>query len=96
MGATLDIPLPPAITQASMQGKTAIITWTQVDGRAVKYDIIKKGAGETQEIQGVTSQRFEDRALKPGERYTYEIISVDENGLSSKPSQEVLIQAPKE
>lgn len=96
MGATLDVPLPPAMTQASLQGGTAIVTWSQVDGRAIKYDVIKKGAGETQTIQGITSQRFEDRALKPGERYTYEIVAIDEYGLASKPSQRALVQVPKE
>lgn len=96
MGATLDVPLPPAITQASLQGRTAIVTWSQVDGRAIKYDIIKKGEGQTQTIQGITSEQFEDRALKPGERYTYEIIAIDEYGLASKPSQRALVQLPKE
>jgi len=96
MGATLDVPLPPAMTQASLQGNTAIVTWSQVDGRAIKFDIIKKGEGEVQTIQGVTSQRFEDRALKPGEDYTYEIIAIDKFGLASKPSQRALVQVPKE
>lgn len=96
MGATLDVPLPPAMTQASLQGNTAVVTWSQVDGRALKYDIIKNGGGQTQTIQGITAERFEDRALKAGESYTYEIIAIDEFGLASKPSQRALVQVPKE
>jgi fibronectin type 3 domain-containing protein len=96
LGATLDIPLPPAMTQVSLQGRTAVVTWESVDDRAVKYNVIKKGEGKTQVIQGITSKRFEDRALKLGENYTYEIVAIDKYGLESKPSQKVLVKIPQE
>jgi|LSQX01.2.fsa_nt_gb fibronectin type 3 domain-containing protein len=95
-GATLDAPLPPAMTEGSYQNGEAVITWNQVDGRAVKYSIVKKYDSQSEIIEPITSNRFVDRALMPGVKYNYEIISIDEFGLASKPSQRVIISVPKE
>ncbi len=96
MGATLDAPLPPAMTEGVYANGQITVTWSQVDGRAVKYSIVKRFGSETQTIQEISSKRFEDRAIELGGRYTYEVIAIDEYGLASKPSQRVLVQVPSE
>lgn len=96
MGTTLDVPLPPAITSVQQERASVLITWSQVDNRAEKFEITKKARGDTQVIQGITSGQFLDRDIIPGVTYTYEVVAIDQYGLASKASQSVRVVIPNE
>ena len=96
MGTTLGVPLSPAVNQARHDSRQIFLSWSQTDGRAVKYEIIKTGAGKEEHIQGITQSQFTDMDVHPGREYTYKIIAIDQFGLASKPSEDVVITLPKE
>lgn len=96
MGTTLEIPMPPAVDQARHDSRQIFLNWSQVDGRAVKYDIIKDGPGKEQRIKGMTQSQFTDSDVQPGREYTYNIIAIDQFGLESKLSQDIVITLPKQ
>lgn len=96
MGTTLDIPLPPAITGVRQDASGVLITWSQVDQRAEKFEVIKKARGDSQVIQGITSGQFLDHDVLKGVSYTYEVVAIDQYGLASKASQSVRVQIPNE
>ncbi|MBE0495936.1 MAG: fibronectin type III domain-containing protein [Campylobacterales bacterium] len=96
MGTTLDVPLPPAITGVRQDASGVLLTWSQVDQRAEKFEVIKKARGDTQVIQGITSGQFLDHDIVKGVSYTYEVVAIDPYGLASKASQSVRVQIPNE
>ena len=99
-GSTLAIPQAPAITKAKFINGKIELAWKEMEGRAKTYNIIKKykkGWLDTfeDEFTDITATSFTDANLESEVTYHYQIISVDENGLKSKPSLEVEIKIPK-
>ena len=99
-GSTLAIPKAPAITKAKFVNGRIELAWKEMEGRAKTYNVIKKykkGWLDTfeDEFTNITATSFIDASLKSEVTYHYQIISVDENGLKSKPSLEVEIKIPK-
>jgi fibronectin type 3 domain-containing protein len=96
MGTTLDVPVAPAINEARYNGDGAFLAWSQIDKRAVKYEITKQGQGDTQVIKNVEATQFLDRDVSMGATYTYEVVAIDKHGLASKPSSRAKITLPNE
>ncbi|EEO25957.1 fibronectin type III domain-containing protein [Helicobacter winghamensis] len=97
-GATLAIPNAPSITYARIENGSVVLKWVPTDDRAKEYIVYKKDSvffGETLRYNQVLTPEFIDKEVKAGEKYYYRISAVDENGLESKPSEEVTLSLPK-
>ncbi|WP_299546816.1 hypothetical protein [uncultured Helicobacter sp.] len=97
-GATLAIPSAPSITYARIENGSVVLRWTPTDDRAKEYIVYKKDSlffGETLRYNKVLTAEFIDREIKAGEKYYYRVSAIDENGLESKPSEEVTLSLPK-
>lgn len=97
-GATLAIPNPPSITYARIENDSVVLKWVPTDDRAKEYIVYKKDSilfGETLRYNKVLTPEFIDREIRAGEKYYYRVSTVDENGLESKPSEEVTLSLPK-
>ncbi|MCI5968628.1 fibronectin type III domain-containing protein [Helicobacter sp.] len=97
-GTTLPIPSTPNITYARIENGSVIIRWTPTDNRTKEYIVYKKDSlifGETLRYNKVLTPEFIDREIKAGEKYYYRVSAIDENGLESKPSEEVALSLPK-
>ncbi len=97
-GSTLEIPSPPSITYAQIEDGAVILRWIPTDNRAKEYIVYKKDSlifGETLRYNKVLTTEFIDHEIKAGEKYYYRVSVLDENGLESKPSQEVTLSLPK-
>lgn len=97
LGATLGIPSTPTITYAQIEGNSAVLRWTPQDDRAKEYIVYKKDSrffGETLRYNKVLTPEFIDNEVIPGEKYYYRVSAVDENGLESKQTQEIMLFLP--
>ena len=70
-----------------------ILSSLEFDSREVKKD--SAFFGETLRYNKVLTPEFIDHEIKPGDKYYYRVSAIDENGLESKPSQEVTLSLPK-
>ncbi len=100
VGKTLPKPMSPIVVEHKIEGNTFFVTWRSPDKRAVKYIIKKREvAGFLQAKEyvftNITGTSFSDAGLKPGRKYIYEIIAVDENGIKSKPSEKIEFKIEK-
>jgi fibronectin type 3 domain-containing protein len=100
MGSTLPKLNKPIITLAQIQGEKAILNWQSADSRAVSYTVyktVKEGfmSTKTIKISGINELRFEDRDIIRGVEYTYELQSMDENGIPSDKTESVSLTLPK-
>ncbi|TLD87594.1 fibronectin type III domain-containing protein [Helicobacter sp. MIT 05-5294] len=97
-GATLAIPTSPNITYAQIEDGSVVLKWYPTDSRTKEYVVYKKDSlffGETLRYNKVLTTEFIDREVKAGQKYYYSVSALDENGLESKPSQEVTLSLPK-
>jgi fibronectin type 3 domain-containing protein len=100
MGQTLSKPAMPNITLAQIQGNKIILNWKSNDDRVVSFNIFKTSKEswiKTTEklIPNIVGDRFEDRDVVRGVKYTYSLQAVDKNGLVSKKTDEVSSMLPK-
>ena len=96
-GSTLPIPAKPIISYAQIEGNAVVVRWNPQDNRAKEYVVYKKDFkffGETLRYTKVLTPEFIDREITPGGKYYYSVASIDENGLESEKSQEVILQLP--
>jgi len=96
MGSTLAIPLAVSITSIKQDGKSVMLTWQGNDDRAVSYNIIKEYNGKTVNLTGIKAFSYQDRDVIPGIEYKYSVVAIDKYGLTSKPSESVIVSIPKE
>ncbi|BBG66076.1 putative fibronectin domain-containing lipoprotein [Hydrogenimonas sp.] len=93
MGSTLTRPSPPTITAAKTAFSQGIIIWEPGDDRAEKYDVIRTHweglSRETRTFTNIYGNKFVDKFMKPGIKYTYRVVEIDRNGLRSEPSEAV-------
>ncbi|KPH53891.1 fibronectin type III domain-containing protein [Helicobacter pullorum] len=97
IGTTLGLPNTPLITYAQIEGNSAVIRWNPQDNRAVEYIVYKKDSsffGETLRYNKVLTPEFIDNEVRAGEKYYYRISAVDENGLESKQTEEIMLFLP--
>jgi len=95
-GSTLPVPQPVSITSVNHDGKSVMLTWKSNDGRAVSYIVLKEFKGKTQRLTGIRSFSYQDRDVIPGVEYKYRVVAIDRYGLSSEPSEPIVITIPKE
>lgn len=95
LGMTLP-PLPsPSIIKATIEDGKAIIVWEVINLERVKaYSVYRyeNGKKSTQLRFGNTTQTtFIDKEMQKGKKYSYQVVSVDEEDNESLPSKEVLL-----
>lgn len=99
MGSTLGKPKSPIIKRANISKEGATLEWADADDRAVSYVVVRKSKDgwKTKEdiFKKIKEKRFFDSGIMPGEKYTYEVFSVDRYGIESKPSEDIVLLAPK-
>ena len=85
MGSTLSIPAKPIVS--IIRGNNSIrFILSSPDGRAVKYLVKKDDGDKILKIHNVHNG-WTDTNIKPKKDYTYDIYSIDKNGLMSKPNE---------
>jgi len=100
MGMTLSKPNAPAIVEAKLVGNSIELKWGNSDPRTTSYIVVKRSKNGwfdevRKEYKGITKSKFIDSNIKPDTLYKYQVYSVDENAIVSKPSIEVQIQTPE-
>lgn len=95
-GSTLAIPEAVYISSSNYDGKSIRIEWKNQDDRAIRYNVIKEFSGQKQVITGITSTQFIDENVVAGVEYKYNVVAIDKFGLSSKNSENTIIEIPKE
>ncbi len=93
MGSTLAKPLAPIVTAAKTAFNQGIIIWEPVDDRADHYDVVRTYwdglIKKERTFANIYGNKFVDKFMQPGIKYTYKIVEVDRNGLRSDPSEPV-------
>lgn len=88
-GKTLGDPLAPSIILAQIKDGAIEVEWIDNDNRAVEYMVKRYGGGSTAIFKGLKEKKLRDIKALPGVEYTYEVISIDNQGLESEPSKKV-------
>ncbi|MDR3346386.1 MAG: hypothetical protein LBS73_04330 [Campylobacteraceae bacterium] len=96
VGATLEVPLAPAVNVIKEDGRSVMMGWKDGSGRGVKYQVVRtaKGGGILT-YTGIPSNTFVDQDIVQCVEYVYTVFTVDANGLISKPSEKAIIIVPK-
>jgi hypothetical protein len=93
-GSTLQKPHTPIAYEGKVTNKVAELQWTNNDPRTVSYTVVKTTktswiSRESIDINNITGTNFRDTDIKPDTSYTYEIMSVDKDGIRSLPTQAI-------
>lgn len=96
-GTTIDAPRGPKNLVAMVENATVQLTWKSTDSRTVSYIVTKeisKGfmSSETKIYKNIKKTLMIDSSLKHGEEYTFSVVSVDKNGITSAPSNSVNVK----
>jgi fibronectin type 3 domain-containing protein len=100
MGRTLGQPAKPIIKLGLIQDNKAILNWEQGDKRTTSYIVyktIKEGMFSSKVIkyENIQDLRFEDSDITRGVEYKYCVQAVDEFGLLSDKTDQILLTLPK-
>lgn len=98
-GRTLPLPVAPIIEYARIENEQVVLRWAATDPRGMEYVVYKhEGSlfGKSERFISVKELQFYDREVSAGEKYRYCVASVDENGLESKCSEEIILYLPQE
>lgn len=95
MGSSLAVPSIVNITSSNHDGRSINITWQSKDNRAVKYNVIKEHKGKTKVFTGIREGSFNDTDVVAGVEYKYNVVAIDKFGLTSKKSEDIVIEIPK-
>ncbi|TQR60311.1 fibronectin type III domain-containing protein [Campylobacter troglodytis] len=89
VGRTLGAPKAPTIISANLSSNGLRLEWISNDERAVQYTL-KRYTGKSELIfTELSGTSFTDTSVIFGEKYSYELIAIDENGIESKPSAKI-------
>jgi len=94
-GTTLVKPATPGVVQAKLINNSKVeLKWSSKDPRVKSFTVTKTEQegwlkSVSQDIEGITGNKFMDLEIKPDTKYTYVVYGVDENGIKSEPSIEV-------
>ncbi len=96
-GTTIDAPKGPTNLVAMVENATVQLTWNAAGDRTVSYIVIKetsKGflSSESKEFKNIKKTLMIDSSLKEDEAYTFNVVSVDKNGIRSAPSNSVKVK----
>jgi len=91
-GSTLRKPSTPKLIKIISSERDITLFWDSTDNRSRQYKIIrKKKSGwitvETKEFL-TKETKFVDREVKPKDTYSYQVLSIDRYGITSKPTEE--------
>lgn len=88
-GSTKLAPAAPTITRGYVDNNEVKLEWS---GVTKDYIVIKKqGFFNTKSQVKVSGNSYNDVNTKDGEEYRYVVVAVDENGLQSQPSNEIVL-----
>ncbi|WP_104629192.1 fibronectin type III domain-containing protein [Helicobacter bizzozeronii] len=92
-GMTLPRPATPIITKGTIEDGQAIIEWQPIqDGRVKGYAVYRfdgNSSSKPLRFGDLSKTRFVDNNMVSGQKYRYQVVSVDGAGLESNPSKEV-------
>ncbi|CRF41029.1 Putative fibronectin domain-containing lipoprotein [Helicobacter ailurogastricus] len=92
-GVTLPRPTPPIITKGTIEDGQAIIEWQSVPDKRVKGYAVYRFDGNSNSspvrFGNLTNTQFIDKNMANGQKYRYQVVSIDAAGLESRPSKEV-------
>ena len=94
-GTTLVKPATPGVVQAKLINNSKVeLKWSSKDPRVKSFTVTKTEQegwlnSVSQDIEGITGNKFMDLEIKPDTKYTYVVYGVDANGIKSEPSIEV-------
>lgn len=92
-GSTLVPPPTPVIIKGVIQNAQAIIQWQKVNDTRVKSYAVYRYEGNFSSrplrFANILKNEFVDKEMTNGKKYRYQVVSVDGNGLESRPSKEV-------
>ncbi len=95
LGKTVGASRGPNIKKGVIQSNSIFLQWSDPDGKARKYTVVKKywdgWRAKKIKITDFKKTSFTDTKVETGTKYTYYIISVDKYGIESSPSQEVVL-----
>jgi len=100
-GSTIVKPQMPSFIDAVVKDSSAILRWKNNDTRTKTYTIIQTTkeswvSSTSQEITGIKATSYTVKDLKPDTQYRFQIMAVDENSISSEPTEaaDVLFSTP--
>ncbi len=99
IGGTLPAPEAPKIQSIRFENGKVAINWVAGDERSVQYTINKQEDGffpKKERFISIPYTYFYDSEVVLGEKYLYNVIALDKNGLESVPSQTVSITLQKD
>ncbi len=101
LGMTLVRPNTPALLEASLVDNRIVLKWDNADKRTKSYIVIKKYKKSLFDFQedrfnSIENTKFIDADILPNTTYSYQVLAVDENGISSEPSIEAKIETKEE
>lgn len=98
-GSTIPRPVAPTLVKAILieDDNLVHLVWTKSDVRTKLYTVVKthkEGWFKTikESFTHLEDEKFTDTNISRGYTYNYYILSIDENSISSKPSQEVEVE----
>lgn len=96
MGTTIAVPDAPIINVVKSDSKNIMIGWNDTAKRAKKFQVTKKFNGESVTFTNINTNSFIDNDVLIGTTYTYTVYGIDEYGLTSKASENIVITIPKD
>lgn len=89
--------LPPPATPTQFEGKMidgrATLSWQIPSDERIQSFIVYRKEGtlwaQSSKFIDIHDNSFSDKEMQKGKKYSYSVVSVDKNGLESKPSQEI-------
>jgi len=95
LGRTVGASNAPIINSALVQNNAVLLKWSNADGAARSYTVVKKfwdgWRARKIKITDFKATQFTDRKIKPNVQYTYYVIAIDKHGIESIPSREVTL-----
>jgi fibronectin type 3 domain-containing protein len=93
-GMSLAKPKTPLSFSGKIKDHFAILTWKAADNETVSYTLIKTKKeswlkSTVQEIKNIKEESFKDAEIQPDTAYEYQITSVNQYGIRSKPSEKI-------
>ncbi|WP_104750879.1 fibronectin type III domain-containing protein [Helicobacter salomonis] len=92
-GTTLPRPPTPLISKGTIEDGQAIIVWGAIqDPRVKSYAIYRfedNARSKPLRYGEILGTQFVDKNMENGRKYRYQVVSVDKDGLESRPSKEV-------
>jgi len=93
-GLTLAKPAKPTFSDALVKNNSAVLSWNNNDSRTKTYTVIKTTKeswinSTSQEITNISDTTYTDKDLLPDVQYQYQVMAVDEFGVSSEPTEKV-------